>query len=460
MTTFITARRVRTGAAAALLGTIAGCIDFSGPGLDQNPNAPSAASIAEIYTAMQGFQFANLTGDNNRVISVWMRHMAGTGRQWLLYDAPYLNSENLFGSFSAFYTGGGLLDVRKVQAAARAANDRQFLGIAQVWEAFMMGTLADYWGAVPYSEATSDVLTPKFDTQRAVYTAVQLLLDSAIVNLGNAGPGPGTLDLVYGGDKTKWTQAARTLKARYYLHVSPVDNGAFALALTNAQQGISTKANDWRTYQSSTEGEQNQWFQFRRQRGTDIAAGKWLVDLLRQRSDPRLTDYFANAAGSNTIRGALPGEEDETISWLSTTRADPGFRQPLITWAETQLIVAEAQARAGNATAALTALNAVRQDAGLSARTGLTGNALLLAIMEEKYVTLFENPEVWDIYKRTCYPNFPLDNGATSIPLRLVYGFDENRSNRSNVPSPEPRRNEVNPRVTTALDGSACLGQR
>lgn len=453
-------RFLRGVAAVALSGGIASCIDFSGPGLDQNPNAPTVASVSEVFTAFQGFQFANLTGDNNRVISVWMRHMAGTGRQWLLYDAPYLNSENLFGSFGAFYTGAGLIDIRNVQAQARASNDRVYLGIAQTWEAFLVGTLADYWGAVPYSEAVSTVLTPKYDTQRSVYNAVQLLLDSAITNLSGAGNGPGTLDLVYGGDKVKWAQAARTLKARYYLHVSRVDNNALALALTNAQAGISTKANDWRTYQSSTEGEQNQWFQFRRQRGTDVAAGKWLVDLMRQRNDVRLPTYFAPSGSGTTIRGALPGEEDETISWLSATRADAAFRQPLITWAENQLIVAEVQARANNNAAALTALNAVRTDAGLPALSGLSGAALLTAVLEEKYVSLFQNPEVWDIYKRTCYPNFPLSNGATSIPLRLIYGFDENRSNRANVPTPEPRRNEVNPIVTTAPDGSACLGQR
>lgn len=455
-------RSARTFAALGLALATAGCIDFTGPKLDRNPNAPSSASLNEIFTAAQGFQFANLTGDNNRVISVWMRHMAGTGRQWLLYDAPYLNSENLFGSWSSFYTGGGLIDLRKVQASARARGDRVYVGVAQVWEAFLMGTVADYWGAAPYSEAVAaqegGTKTPKFDGQRQVYAAVQALLDSAIANLGGAGSGPGAVDLVYGGDKARWIAAARTLKARYYLHVSPVDNAALALALTQAQQGISSPAGDWRTYHSSTEGEQNQWFQFRRQRGTDIGAGGWTVELMRQRGDPRLSLYFG-LDGAGVIRGALPGEEDETVSWLSDERAAGGFRQPLITWAENQLIIAEVQARAGSSTAALAALNAVRAGVGLAPVSGLSGTALLRAVMEEKYVAMFQNPEVWDIYKRTCYPNFPLSNGATAFPLRLVYGFDENRSNRSNVPSPEPRRNEVNPRVTTGLDGAPCTGQ-
>ena len=449
--------------AAATVGIAAGtsCVDFSGPRLDQNPNAPSATDINVQFVGMQGYQFANLTADNNRVISVWMRHMAGTGRQWLQYDAPYLNSENLFGDWLNFYANGGLIDIRGVQAKARARNDAVYLGVAQVWEALVMGTMADWWGAVPYADAVGSSLTPTYDTQRQVYARVQAVLDSAIANLAGAGPGPGSFDLVYGGDKARWTAAARTLKARYHLHESPVDPAALGRALAAAQGGIASPAGDLRTYQSSTEGEQNQWFQFRRQRGTDIGAGEWLVDLMIARGDPRLTRYFAVPRGEGAVRGAAPGEEDEGVSWLSPERADPGFRQPLVTWAETQLIVAEAQARGGQPGAALAALNAVRTDAGLPALVGLDGAALLEAIYEEKYVSLFQNPEVWDLYKRVCYPNFPLDNGASAIPLRLLYGARENAANRANVPAnrDELGRNEVNPRVATAPDGSACLGQ-
>lgn len=448
------------GAAVGALLAVSSCVDFSGPALDENPNAPSNVDINTQFTGFQGYQFSNLTGDNNRVISVWMRHMAGTGRQWLQYDAPYLNSESLFGDWLNFYANGGLVDIRGVQAKAEASGDKVYQGIAQVWEALLVGTLADYWGAVPYSEAVSDALTPTYDSQREVYAAVQTLLDQAITNLGGTGTGPGAFDLIFGGDKAKWTAVAHTLKARYYLHESPVNPAALGLALAQAQQGITSSANDFRTYQSSTEGEQNQWFQFRRQRGTDIGGGKWLIDLMTARGDPRIGQFFAPATGGgNSFRGAAPGQEDETVSWLSTARADPGFHQPLVTWAETQLIIAEAQARAGQNTAALTAMNAVRTNAGLTPLSGLSGAPLLRAVLEEKYVALFQNPEVWDIYKRTCYPNFPLQNGATAIPMRLVYGSRENATNRANVPAPEPKRNEVNPRVTTSADGTACLGQ-
>lgn len=452
--TIMRSRRLALAAAVTLAAASGGCVEFSGPGLDNNPNSPTQTDINTQFTGFQGYQFSNLTGDENRVISVWMRHMAGTSRQWLQLDAPYLNGENLFGNWNNFYANGGLIDIRGVQAKARAAGDQVYLGIAQVWEALLMGTVADYWGAAPYSEAVGESRTPKYDSQREIYAAVQRLLDQAITNLAAAGNGPGAFDLVYGGDKARWTAAAHSLKARYFLHVAD-----YPAALASAQRGIASPAGDLRTYQSATEGEQNQWFQFRRQRGTDISAGKWLADLMAARNDPRLPTYFGPGSGMTTINAAGPGEEGETFSWLSAQRADPAFRQPLVTWAETQLIIAEAQARAGNAAAALEALNRVRTGAGLAAVSGLTGNPLLVSIMEEKYVSLFQSSEVWDIYKRTCYPNFPLQNGATAIPMRLVYGSNENGANRANVPTPEPRRNEVNPRVVTSIDGTPCRGQ-
>ena len=74
---------------------------------------------------------------------------------------------------------------------ARAANDRIWLGIAQVYEAFVVGTAADLWGDIPYRDAVGSVAKPTLDPQMQVYGDIQLLLDSAIINLGSGtGAGP------------------------------------------------------------------------------------------------------------------------------------------------------------------------------------------------------------------------------------------------------------------------------
>jgi starch-binding outer membrane protein, SusD/RagB family len=452
--------RTRTSAAIsaiAVAGLVAGCSDyFEGPGISENPNSPSKATANQQFTGFQAFAFNNLTGDVNRLVSMWTQQMAGTGRQWAGYD-KYVVTESDF-TFGAYYTGGGLVDIRGVQA--KVEDDKLYLGIAQTWEALTMDLVSDVWGDIPYSEAASDVLLPKLDKQLDVHNALLALLDKAITNLSAGGVGPGGVDLVYGGDKAKWIAAAHTLKARLSMHLAELDPTNYAKALTETNAGISSAAGDFTTYHSGSTGENNHWNQFRLGRGTDISAGKFLVDLMKSRNDPRLTAYFAPGAdAAGVIKGAPPGEEfDGTEAWLSDVRGAADFRQPILTFGENQMIRAEAQYRTNAQPAALATLNAYRASVGLAAKNGLTGPALLQAIMEEKYVALFQNTEVWNDYRRTCYPNLTPAAGSV-IPARLVYGTDERRAN-PNIPSPsqQPKRNQLDPATTTSTDGSSCRG--
>src|SRR5262245_47216716 len=429
---------------------------FEGPRLNENPNKPSTAAADQQFVGFQAFTFSALTGDVNRLISLWMQQMAGTGRQWAGYD-QYTVTENDF-TMGAFFAQGALVDIRGVQS--KVQDNKLYLGVAQTWEALLMDLTSDVWGDIPYSEAVSGVLHPKLDQQVAVHNALLALVDQGITNMGGGGAGPIAADLVYGGDQTKWTQAAHTLKARLYMHLAETDAANYAKALTETDAGISSAANDFTTYQSGTTGEANHWYQFRIQRGTDISAGKYLVDLLKQRTDPRLTSFFApGPSAGGQIIGASPGQEyNGSQAWLSATRGAPDFRQPLLTFAENQLIRAEAQYRTGAEPAALATLNAYRVSVGLAEKSGLAGAALLTAIMEEKYVALFQNTEVWNDYRRTCYPNLTPASGSF-IPARLVYGTDERRAN-PNIPTPsqQPRRNQDDPPTAASTDGARCLG--
>ena len=83
------------------------------------------------------------------------------------------------------------------------------------------------------------------------------------------------------------------------------------------------------------------------------------------------------------------------------------------------------------AVAAQPFLDAVRASIGLASVP-----ATLNSIMEEKYVALFQNIEVWNDYKRTCYP--PITAFSTviysdKIPGRLFYSTVEENAN-PNVP--------------------------
>ena len=111
------------------------------------------------------------------------------------------------------------------------------------------------------------MLLPKLDKQLDVHNALLALLDQALTNLTAGGAGPGAVDLVYGGDKTKWIAAAHTLKARLYMHLAELDASNYAKALTETNAGISAAAGDFTTYHSGSTGENNHWNQFRLGRG-------------------------------------------------------------------------------------------------------------------------------------------------------------------------------------------------
>ncbi len=444
-------------AAVPLLAATA-CKDFlTGGELEDDPNRPGAASAENLFNGVQATTFLIWNGDFTRTASMWMQQMAGTGQQYLGQGRYEIDESTFDGDFEFLYNQGGLTDNRKAQALARASNDSLTLGILQVFEAYNMGNAASIWGALPYSEAgkPDEFPMPKLDAQSAVYGAVQTLLDQAIVNLGGGGAGP-LNDLNYGGNAARWRAVANTLKARFYMHwveaqaanlagaTVACSGNCIQKAHAAALNGITSSANDFKSRHTTTTGEKNVWYQFIvEQRPGYINAGRFLVDLLTARNDPRLTEYFAPGGSANgVIIGATNGTSTTgALAQINpATRLRSDFSQPLVTWAENQLILAEAEFRGGgtlaaNPTSAQNRVTAVRTAAGYNVAVNSTGTALLTDIITEKYISLFQSFEVWNDYKRTCLPRLPFNGfpGDVEIPGRLYYGVQERQTNE-NVP--------------------------
>jgi len=426
----------RTAAAVSLVSVLAGCSNFlDAPAAISDPNLPSAATRDQLFVGAQANIFGQQEGPLAMIVCQWMQQCAGVNGRFVQQQDTYSVNAGTFDlSFQEVYSAGGLLALRTVQADAAAGGDKVYQGIAQVLEALLMGTTASIWGNIPYSEAVGTDPTPAFDGQMAVYAALQTLLDEAITNIQGAGAGPGGVDLFYGGAKTPWVQAANTLKARFYLHTAEVAGApAYTAARAAALLGISSSANDLRTSHATATSERNEWTQFQGTSfGPDLVAGKRLVDLMKAQSDPRLPEYFGlNEAGGyggfDVTTGTTPGAD---ISPLDGSRNADEFRQPIVTWEENQLILAETNFRLLGAVAAQPYLNAVRTARG----KGIV-LASLQSIMEEKYIALFENIEVWNDWKRTCIPALTPALGKTAIPGRVYYGQTEEQTNDNTPPS-------------------------
>jgi len=442
-----TARKFALLGALAIVGATGACNSFlTGGELSNDPNRPTSGTPQSRFEATQPSLWALLSSDLARVTSVWMQQLEGINFQYTSVNI-YVHDETTTGGFQAgLYTGGGLTDLRQVESESVADGDSLMLGQAQVMEAFMIGTGADLFGDLVYSQALTNTPNPTLDNQLDVYDAIQTLLDNAITNLGATGPtnfGAGGSDLVYNGDAGQWTRLAHTLKARFFLHTAEVRPGAYADALTQAQLGIVSSDDDYKAIWSGSINEQNFWYQFFvNQRAGYIVPGPNFVTLLQTTSDPRLHVYF-NADESD----------------LSDERLDPSFPQPLVTAEENLLIWSEAAYRTGATGPALTQLNAERAIAGAPA-VSASGSALLHAILQEKYIAMFQNIEAYNDYKRTCFPNLTPTVEGLIIPARFFYDTSE-RQTDTNIPSPDaqPTRNANDPANAFDDFGVACTGQ-
>ena len=433
----------------AALGTSA-CGDFlTGPKLSDNPNRPVTATNSNLLVASQTNLSSVIEGHLGRTICVWMQQCSGTRLQYNSLGQYIVGDDDYFIPWSQIYGGGGLVDLRLLQSQALATGDSAYAGVAKVLEAWFVGLATDVWGDVPYSQAADSTFpTPVLDPQQQVYAALQTRLDEAIASMNASNPGgspPGVEDLVYGGDLAKWTALAYTLKARYYLHTAEqLGTAAYAAALAAATNGIVDPDGDYLAYHSTATTESNLYSLFTTQWSDYLSAGKALLDLLQSTGDSRLSEYFDPNADGNFV-GADPGDDiGVKPSPLSSTHLDPAFPQPYATWAENQLIIAEAALQTGDEGTARASLDAVRADAGLGSVGGVSGAALLQAIMTEKYIRLFQNPETWSDYRRTCLPALAPAPGSSFIPARLTYPLSERNANTS-IPDGGPLQNWNDP---------------
>ena len=136
-----------------------------------------------------------------------------------------------------------------------------------------------------------------------------------------------------------------------------------------------------------------------------------------------MAEYFAPAPGPFYLEG---------------TRNNLDFDQPLVTYAENELIKAEATCAptlvptANPATSCPgtgTFINNVRATYGYL--TAAPATPTLQDIMEEKYLALYQTIEAWSDYKRTCIPALvPTDPSVFGeVPGRLYYGDAEVNAN-------------------------------
>lgn len=118
-------RVIHAIASIVVAGVMVGCGDYlSGPKLSDDPNKQQTVRTPNQYfIPVQANTWFFQEGQVARFAAIWHQQMAGTQRQFSSFDVYTVGEADLEGEWSSVYTGGGIIDARKLQAAAAAISD-------------------------------------------------------------------------------------------------------------------------------------------------------------------------------------------------------------------------------------------------------------------------------------------------------------------------------------------------
>ena len=285
--------------------------------LTDNPNAlsPSQADPTFFLNSIQiDFAFwVNSMGDRGAELTR-INYMSGR-----TYNNIY-SPDSWNGIWSSAYRGM-LEDIRLMNLLAEEAGLNYHRGMGKVFEAYILMTLVDYFGDIPYTEALQGgegILNPEADSGTSVYSAAIALLDSSIADFIAEGPVPSN-DYFYGGDASKWIKAANSIKKKALLNQGdfsaynaisnyisePEDDFQFSWGTSAATPD--TRHPYYRSSYTSTGGNEymSNWMMFKMLNGhggnTDPRINYYFY---RQVSE---TPGFDSAANEEVLECGLPG---------------------------------------------------------------------------------------------------------------------------------------------------------
>ncbi len=421
--------------------------------VNKNPNNPTSLSSAPSVqlTATELMIGYTCGGDNFRYTGLFdgqCTYNAISARQFNQFGTYQVPSNNFEASWGNAYEA--MLNLQDLIANQQKLGNMGYVGIAQVLLAYTLGMNTDLYNQMPYSQAfqPGSNLQPAFDNQKALYDTIQRLLASAANNLNASIASttesyiPAGDDIVYQGDRGEWIKLSYALSARFYLHLRKVDGTALAKAQAALASGNAFTSNSDDAYFKfgSSAANSNPMSQFLANRAGEVSfigtgSGNpacYADSLMVAIGDPRLPFLIDTSAND----------------WLGSFYNQANSPVVIMTYAEQEFIQAEIDFLGGHTGDAATDVNngvtnsvlaitgsAPPSDFVTNYASYTSSNITLEIIMQQKYIALFTNPEVFTDYRRTGYPYIvPLPSALTSIPRRFLYSDLESNLNK-NTPS-------------------------
>jgi hypothetical protein len=397
--------------------------------------------------------------------------------------------------------------IRLTEGKERFANLHE---VGRIMQVLNMQKGTDTYGDMPYSEAfkaKQGISFPKYDTQESIYMSMLTELEQATAALDASKPAP-TGDLYYGGDIAKWKKFGYSLMLRVAMRLTKVDP-ATAKAWTEkaVAGGVFTSIEDNAKFKGDPNSAQSAYFGVL-QVADDFREVRWsktMIDALKAVNDPRLKAIaeVPEAGLTNNANQTLAGNNDPSLQMgmpngydltggpfdIRSSVGYPGstgtgndiaplgkYSRPrigtylkrdgtlfVLTYAETELLLAEAKARGWNVpgtaaehynngvVAAITSLSQLDPSATIpvaeaqafAAANPLDESSLEASLKEintQYWIatgSMFNFLETWFNWKRSGYPqltpvNYPGNVTGGVIPRRMIYLQTEVINNKAN----------------------------
>ena len=479
--------------------------------INTNPSTYSQTTFDANYlltTAQLGYSgsadFAYDTWRANLIYSSTLVQGLSTVVSYWAGD-KYLLNENYTAAYWGGTTVGAYVEQVKPITDLVASTEgkvpyKNLHQVGRLMRALIMERLTDLYGDVPYSEAGQGyykgIITPKYDKQQDIYADLLKEVDEATAALDPAADIP-TGDVFFKGNIAQWQRFGNTLMLRIAMRLTKVDPDKAKTYATKVQ-GKTMQSNADNAYilgdVAGARVTQNRNSQILLGDGGQenyyVKWSKTFIDLLKATNDPRLpkvavtqlylTDgtKLQNPAANSAAAAqkGMPNGKDLSGRAAYDVRQDPTFTtfpdysspNPglikrtgptfVLTYAESELLLAEAAQRFGlgsaaphyaaGVAAAMTYLGqydptlavADADAAAYVAANPYNASKGLEQINTQYWLltnTMLDFYESWANWRRSGYPALTpvvYPNNATSgqIPRRFPYPLSETTSNPDN----------------------------
>jgi hypothetical protein len=336
----------------AVLVSFTACetVDFGD--INTNPNSPSDASTASLFTNAQK-SVSGYVG--SATTNCYVQYISnGQYDEESRYQTLNWSPD---GTYAAIVDLQKVIELNtdadtKVKAAANGSNANQ-IAAATILKAWFFHGMTDRWGMLPYTDALKglEAQYPAYDTQQTIYNGLFSELDMAL-GMIDGGNGP-TGDILFGGDMDMWRAFGNTIKMTMALRLSKADPSTGSSKFSQAMSGAISSNGGNLMYTYLTEDTNDNPWQDRFETRRDYLLSDVLVDALvgsgssTAPEDPRLAKMGEPAFNfPGEFIGAPYGESNSATDDYSFITSDIIYKgdAPLMIYTYAEVLFARAEA--------------------------------------------------------------------------------------------------------------------